>query len=554
MSRVFINKTSTTSQDEFKIPIIIGCARVTKPQHAGFHGNFLPSQLAIEAVNEAIKDASASSEDALRNAIDCMGMPFHREEKTNNTTQMVAEGCGITLPPKKDYYGGPGSSGQLYVNTFCKNISEGTELGVACVAMCEARHSRKTLRKQGKRWAVDSKDRKKPRELRICAMPGIGVSEEVQQAQEQKHGFTTPNWCYSLYENALRARAGRSYKDHLLHIGKIYERYSENAAKAPEVSWFPNKMSAEEIAVPNFTPGNRAITNVYTRQCCAFNEVDMAAAALVTSVGMAKKLGIPEDKWVYVHGTASTEDTSLMSSRAAYHQSIQHHVGFKKVLEMARKTVDDISFFDIYSPYPCMPQLAAEALNLPVDDRRGWNLVGGHSFHGAPGAGFGCLMVVAMAQKCRENRGQFGLVNTNGGRITTQGYGIYSTEPFPQSVWQAPIPGSYAYEVNTVKRPIFNPVPSGNCVIEVFTVCFGHEFAMPNKDKTIPNMAIIVGRLMDGSRFVCNTKCTYNDKGRATFATEPLMRLLNEEEWIGGTGTVTQDETGRNIITLGSTQ
>ena len=88
MSRVFINKTSTTSQDEFKIPIIIGCARVTKPQHAGFPGNFLPSQLAIEAVNEAIKDASASSEDALRNAIDCMGMPFHREEKTNNTTQI----------------------------------------------------------------------------------------------------------------------------------------------------------------------------------------------------------------------------------------------------------------------------------------------------------------------------------------------------------------------------------------------------------------------------------------------------------------------------------
>ena len=75
-------------------------------------------------------------------------------------------------------------------------------------------------------------------------------------------------------------------EDDYSHIGKIYERYSENAAKAPEVSWFPNKMSAEEIAVPNFTPGNRAITNVYTRQCCAFNEVDMAAAKTAAITGI----------------------------------------------------------------------------------------------------------------------------------------------------------------------------------------------------------------------------------------------------------------------------
>lgn len=53
--------------------------------------------------------------------------------------------------------------------------------------------------------------------------------------------------CYSLYDNALRASAGRSVPDHVTHMGKIYERYSKVAAKYPTVSWFPEAMSVEEI-------------------------------------------------------------------------------------------------------------------------------------------------------------------------------------------------------------------------------------------------------------------------------------------------------------------
>ena len=30
----------------------------------------------------------------------------------------------------------------------------------------------------------------------------------------------------------------------------------------------------------------------------------------------------------------------------------------------------------------------------------------------------------------------------------------------------------------------------------------------------------------------------------------PLEQLMTEDGWIGGTGTVTIDETGRNIVTL----
>ena len=100
----------------------------------------------------------------------------------------VAEMAGVDLAKRRDYYGGPGSSGQLYVNTFSQWVSEGTESGVACVAMCEARHSLKTLRKQQKRWPKDERSRGKPRSLRVCEFPPIRVGEDEQQRQEVLHG------------------------------------------------------------------------------------------------------------------------------------------------------------------------------------------------------------------------------------------------------------------------------------------------------------------------------------------------------------------------------
>jgi hypothetical protein len=40
----------------------------------------------------------------------------------------------------------------------------------------------------------------------------------------------------------------------------------------------------------------------------AFNAVNLAAACLITSVEQAEKLGIPEEKWVYILGGAGTHE------------------------------------------------------------------------------------------------------------------------------------------------------------------------------------------------------------------------------------------------------
>ena len=41
----------------------------------------------------------------------------------------------------------------------------------------------------------------------------------------------------------------------------------------------------------------------------AFNNVNLAAAAIITSVELAKELGIPKHKWIYLLGGAGTRDS-----------------------------------------------------------------------------------------------------------------------------------------------------------------------------------------------------------------------------------------------------
>jgi hypothetical protein len=41
----------------------------------------------------------------------------------------------------------------------------------------------------------------------------------------------------------------------------------------------------------------------------AFNNINLAAACILTSVDFARELGIPEEKWIYLLGGAGTRDS-----------------------------------------------------------------------------------------------------------------------------------------------------------------------------------------------------------------------------------------------------
>ena len=58
----------------------------------------------------------------------------------------------------------------------------------------------------------------------------IGDLRPGTSDHEDAHGLVLPLTNYPLFENALRAKAGRSPQEHLAYLGALYERFSEVAA------------------------------------------------------------------------------------------------------------------------------------------------------------------------------------------------------------------------------------------------------------------------------------------------------------------------------------
>ena len=138
--------------------------------------------------------------------------------------------------------------------------------------------------------------------------PGINEAEA-------KHGATLPTAVYPLFENALRAHYGRSLDAHQAALGELFAPFTEVAATNP-YAWFREAKSAHEIATA--TPSNRYIGFPYTKYMNSIIDVDQGAALLMTSVGEARRLGIPEERWVYVWGCGDATDHWFFTERENY--------------------------------------------------------------------------------------------------------------------------------------------------------------------------------------------------------------------------------------------
>ena len=97
------------------------------------------------------------------------------------------------------------------------------------------------------------------------------------------------------------------------------------ASQNPDHAWIPTYRTPEEVATP--TVQNRWVGFPYTKYMNANDNIDGAASWLMCSVGTAKRLGIPEEKWVYQHsGAHCHEGTEQVSPEcfAAWPRSYPH--------------------------------------------------------------------------------------------------------------------------------------------------------------------------------------------------------------------------------------
>ncbi|MET3667438.1 acetyl-CoA acetyltransferase [Caulobacter sp. 1776] len=377
-----------------------------------------------------------------------------------------------------------GNSPQQAVNIVCERIAHG-ESDLALVAGAEFLGSLMKRLKGGlgfDGWGDDLDSTPKR----------IGDPRPGVTPQEATHGLGYPVNTYPLFENALRARDGRSIEDHQRQLGQLFAPFTRIAAANP-YAWFPIARSAEDLVT--VTDRNRMVGFPYPKYLNAIMEVDQSAAVLIASVRKARELGVPEDRWVFLHGCADASDLWYPLERQDYHSSPAMRLTGERALTMAGIGLEDLDLIDLYSCFPSAVRIGAEELGLALDDPRGLTVTGGLPYFGGPGNNYALHAIAEMVARLRERPDAYGLSTANGWFLTKQSVGIYSTKPI-EGKWEREPPSVIQAKIDALPHPEIVERPGGRATIETYTVVHGREGA---------RMGIVIGRDDQGRRFVAQT-------------------------------------------------
>ena len=300
------------SLDRSRIPVLVACGQITEHDRTG--KGQLPTELMAAACRLAADDAGTSkllgdvdhiATTGLTVDAEQVNIPISRGYK--NLPKTVSNLLGIS-PKRLSYVATGGNTPQYLVNHFSEQISLGKEqtvllTGGESLATMLAKFDKwyKWLGPKGG-WKDD---------------PGgtpqfMGDARPSCTEHELLHGLDLPANYYPLFENALQHHYGRSAKDHHTAIGRIFSGLTDVAANNPN-AWFQKSRSAEELVTPSSS--NRMVVYPYTKNLMSMIGVNQAAAVILTSEERARSLGIPQDKWVYLHGCADANEIWNVSER-----------------------------------------------------------------------------------------------------------------------------------------------------------------------------------------------------------------------------------------------
>lgn len=344
--------------------------------------------------------------------------------------------------------------------------------------------------------------------------------ERMLTRQGIVHGIVSAPIAYAVQENARRARLGMNREDYRAAMGELFAPFSAVAAENPYSSADSDPLTADEIAT--ITPKNRMIADPFPLKVVARDQVNMGAAMLVMSAKAAREAGVPEDKWVFIHGAARASEPDILerADPGAYPAAA---AALDAALAGARKSVADMAALDFYSCFPvAVFSTAIDHLGLSQDDPRGLTVTGGLPYFGGAGNGYSSHAIASMVERLRDEPGGYGLVGANGGFQSKYAALLLSTEPAEFPGWSAsPRPDDGAPEVAGLVE--------GPGAIDTYTVVHG---------KDGPTYAIAIGTLPDGRRFIARADDT--ETVSAMVLEDPLGKAVN----------LTNDGEERNAFTL----
>lgn len=511
-----------------RTPVLIGAGQFTyrgDPASSPSPTGLLKIAADRAALDAGIGAAGLAAIDALAVAGFTIDAPGSRRGTIPHSTNPPASlAKRIAAAPRWSVYSEMGGNTPQYlINTLAERIARGeTDLALTVGAeFLGSAIKRMTRQLPFDDWTAEEDDDLPPPER--IGDPRRGVTD-----YEMRHGIDRPINIYPLFENALRARDGRSIEAHQRRLGELFAPFTAVAAENPE-AWFQVKRTPEEIAT--VSEKNRMIGFPYPKLMNAIMEVDQSAAVLVASVAKARELGVPEDRWVFLHGCGDAADLWHPLDRQNFHSSPAMRGTGQKALEMAGVSLDQIALFDLYSCFPVAVEIGAEELGLSLDDPRGLTVTGGLPYAGGPGNNYVMHSVAVMMQKLRARPDAYGLVTGNGWYLTKQSTGVYSTKP-PEKPFEREDPAVLQREIDALPHPEIVQQPEGPALIETYTVAHKREG---------PFVGVVVGRDANGRRFAANTP-----------SDPAFLATFEAREQVGRTGTVMQSADGRlNIFTPG---
>jgi acetyl-CoA C-acetyltransferase len=494
---------SPASSLDPRTPVLVGAGQITH-RAAGLDDALEPAALMAEAARRAASDAGLGSVpevDSIR-VVNLLSCKYH------DPARFVAEQLGLS--PRETAVTTPGgNSPQTLVNGTALEILRG-DLDIALLAGAEAWRSRMRARKAGVDlpWPTPGEDVQPTRTL--------GEDLVMNHENELARGVYMPVQVYPMFETALRAADGRTPEEQLVLASELWARFSEVAAGNPH-AWLQTARTAEEIRTPSVA--NRMIGLPYTKLMNSNNDVDMGAALLMCSAETARRLGVPEDRWVFPHSGADCREHPFMSDRWSFTRTPAVELGGKAALDLAGVGIDDIDLIDLYSCFPSAVQLGARSLGLSLD--RQLTRTGGLSFNGGPWNNYVMHAIATMMNDLRERPGEKGLVWGNGGYVTKHSFGVYSTTP-PAAGFRHAHPQD---EIDALPRRTGATAEeaAGPATIEAYTV-------MHDRDG-LPEQGIASCLLPDGRR------------AWATTADSDTAAAMCDGEWVARP--VTLSPTGR---------
>jgi acetyl-CoA C-acetyltransferase len=508
-----------------RTPVLVGCGQITDTSGA-------PSsersrvEFCAEAARFALEDTGARiGGHALGHEIDAIAVmeffsdisPRFASPYGRSINPPVSVANRLHAHPRQALYAHSGGNMPQYmVNRFAEEIAKGqTELALVCGA--ELLRSTQNARKAGLEldWNED---------------PGAGEPKRVGDRrfgysdEEARHELRAAIHFYPLLENAIRGGMGHDVPTHMLAMGRLFSRLAGVARDNPLAT---RRKGYSADALATISDDNRWICFPYPRLMNANAIIDQAAALLITSVEKARAWGIPQERWVFLHGCADGVDTWFVSERERLDASPAIRGCNRLALDMAGKALADVAAFDLYSCFPSAVEVAMKEIGIAEDDPRPISVTGGLPFFGGPGNNYVTHSIAEMMGVVRKKPGSFGMVTANGMYLTKHSAGLYSTEP-TKGPWRRADCKALQADLDALPRRRVNPHPAGTGTIETYCVTYG---------KGGPDRAYILGRLGEsGDRFV------------AMAGNDPALLddMLSREQL--GRKVAVADKNGRNVF------